>query len=254
MMIKEVTVRNISLGLGIPKICIPVTGITEKEIFSQTEEALDAGADLIEWRADWFEDAGDHHQVCHVLRHMRTQLADIPLLFTYRTVKEGGRGTADLSEYESLIKRAVCSGSADLADIELFSGDETVNRLVALSREHNVRTVISSHDFEKTPESEELLKRFEKMKELGADLCKLAVMPQNEKDVFRLMETAAEFTSSNHLPCIAVSMSEKGAITRIAGETFGSVITFASASRASAPGQISAPKLRDLLVHLHETL
>jgi 3-dehydroquinate dehydratase-1 len=254
MMINELIVRNTVFGSGIPKICVPVTGITEKEIYSQLEEAMDAGADLVEWRADWFKDAGEHQTVCHVLHHLRTQLADIPLLFTYRTAKEGGKGEADPAEYEDLLSRVISSGLADLADIELFSGEETVRRLVSLAKEHQVGTILSSHDFEKTPETAEMLGRFEKMKELGADLCKLAVMPQNKKDVFRLMEAAAEFTSSSHHPCVAISMSETGAVTRIAAETFGSVMTFASASRASAPGQINAGRLRELLVHLHETL
>lgn len=251
---KTLVARNTELKEGSVRICIPVTGITEKEIYSQTEEAINAGADLIEWRADWFEGVHDHHCICHVLRQLRSQLDEIPLLFTFRTVKEGGKAELSVSEYESLLYKAINSGSIDLVDIELFVSDEVTERLVRLAREHNVLTVISSHDFEKTPETDEMIRRLERMKELGADLPKLAVMPQNKKDVFRLMEAAAQFTSSYDCPCIAISMAQEGKITRIASESFGSVITFGCAGRASAPGQIPAEELKCLLDLLYKTL
>lgn len=251
---KTLVVRNTEFKEGIVRICVPVTGITEKEIYSQTEEALESGADAIEWRADWYEDIGDHQCVLHILRQMRSQLDEIPLLFTFRTLKEGGKKDISLSDYESLLTRVIGSGSADLVDIEMFLSDEMTGRLVSSAREHNVRTVISSHDFEKTPDTEEMVQRLEKMKELGADLPKLAVMPQNQTDVFRLMEAASRFTSASDWPCIAISMAKEGALTRITGGLFGSVMTFASAGRGSAPGQIPADELRKLLIHLHRII
>lgn len=251
---KTLVARNTEFKDGSVRICIPVTGITEKEIYSQTEEAINADADLIEWRADWFEGVHDLHNICHVLRQLRSMLDDIPLLFTFRTVKEGGKTEISVSEYENLLYRAINSGSVDLVDIELFVSDEVTERLVSLAREHNVLTVISSHDFEKTPDTAEMIRRLERMKELGADLPKLAVMPQTKKDVFWLMGAAAQFTSSNDCPCIAISMAKEGKISRIASESFGSVITFGCAGRASAPGQIPEEELRSILDQLHNTL
>ena len=52
-----VTVRNLTIGEGMPKICVPIVATTEAEIIAKAEEIMNYPADLIEWRADYFEDA-----------------------------------------------------------------------------------------------------------------------------------------------------------------------------------------------------
>ena len=49
-----VTVRNLKIGEGVPKICVPVTGATKEEILKEIKAPDMACADLIEWRADCF--------------------------------------------------------------------------------------------------------------------------------------------------------------------------------------------------------
>ena len=68
---------------------------------------------------------------------------------------------------------------------------------------------------------------------LKADIAKVAYTPKKQKDVLTLLELHNEI---NNIPLISISMGEEGVITRL----FYSAITFASAKRASAPGQIEA--------------
>ena len=49
-----VTVRNLTIGEGVPKICVPIVATTEEEIMKKAEEIMQYPADLIEWRADYF--------------------------------------------------------------------------------------------------------------------------------------------------------------------------------------------------------
>ena len=51
----KVHVRNMVLGVGMPKICVPIVGRNEEEIVLQAGKTKEAGPDLAEWRADWFE-------------------------------------------------------------------------------------------------------------------------------------------------------------------------------------------------------
>ena len=44
-----------------------------------------------------------------------------------------------------------------------------------------------------------------------------------------------------------MSMGALGAVSRLSGEVFGSALTFGSAARASAPGQVEAGKLAQAL-------
>lgn len=65
--------------------------------------------------------------------------------------------------------------------------------------------------------------------------------------------SATEEMYTNHAkkPIVTMSMSGLGAVSRIAGEPFGSAITFGSAGKASAPGQIPVEDLRKVLEILH---
>ena len=49
-------VKNLIIGEGIPKICVPITGVSKKEILTQAKQVFEAGPDLVEWRADFYED------------------------------------------------------------------------------------------------------------------------------------------------------------------------------------------------------
>ncbi|MNI90534.1 3-dehydroquinate dehydratase [compost metagenome] len=55
-------------------------------------------------------------------------------------------------------------------------------------------------------------------------------------------------------PIITMSMAGKGMISRLAGELFGSALTFGSAKKASAPGQLPVAELRGLLELMHRNL
>ena len=89
------------------------------------------------------------------------------------------------------------------------------------------------------------------MEELGADISKIAVMPQSRKDVLTLLSVTEERSRHALRPVITMSMSETGLISRLAGEVFGSAVTFGSVTNASAPGQIPVEQLSRVLDILH---
>ena len=47
-----VEVRNLKLGEGIPKICVPLVGKTNEEILEEAKFLKNVKFDLIEWRVD----------------------------------------------------------------------------------------------------------------------------------------------------------------------------------------------------------
>ena len=138
--------------------------------------------------------------------------------------------------------------------MELFTGDREVSEIVNFAHENEVKVVMSNHDFDKTPAKEEIVKRLCKMQELGADLPKIAVMPQTTSDVLTLLCATDEMvTKYADRPIITMSMAGLGVISRIAGETFGSALTFGAAKVASAPGQVSVKELNNVLKLMHES-
>lgn len=250
-----VVVRNVKIGEGIPKICVPIVGITKEEIIQEAKLFETIPVDVAEWRADWFEDVFDMEKVREVLKELRTALKEIPLLFTFRTSREGGEKAIEPEAYAVLNKAVAETGCADLVDVEAFTGDRVVREIIEAVHGYGVKVVGSNHDFHKTPSQEEIVGRLRKMQELGADLPKIAVMPQNKRDVLTLLLATEEMTRKYaERPIITMSMAGTGVISRLCGEVFGSALTFGAAKKASAPGQMGVNELETVLRLLHRSL
>ena len=250
-----IMIRGVAIGEGIPKICVPIVGKTREEIVKAAEEIRTLPVDVVEWRADWYEEVFEADVVLDVLQELRRSLGELPLLFTFRTKKEGGEKEIDKKYYRTLNQLVAESGLADLIDVEVFSGDEVVNDLVRTAHENEVKVIGSNHDFEKTPEKEEIIRRLCRMQELDVDLPKIAVMPRKKEDVLTLLAATEEMNRKYaDRPIITMSMAGDGVISRLCGEVFGSALTFGAAGQASAPGQIGVKELRQILTILHESV
>lgn len=250
-----VKIKNIEIGTGIPKICVPDIGKTKEEILALAAEYKQLPMDILEWRADWFEGVRDTAQVLDVLSGLRTILPDTPLLFTFRTKKEGGASELSDHDYLSLNIAAAQSGLADLIDVEIFTGDGLVKSMIESIHKSGAKVVASNHDFDKTPAISDIIYRLRKMQDFGADILKIAVMPRSPKDVLNLLYATEEMRSCyTDKPLITVSMDGNGSISRIAGEFFGSAVTFGAGQAASAPGQLDAFTLSKILKELHSSL
>lgn len=245
-------VRGLVLGEGRPKICAPLVGAGLAELEEEARLASAAGAELAEWRADFISGRADGSRVEAALRLLRRLLPDTPLLFTCRTRREGGEAEDDAGAYAALNEAALESGLIDLIDVELFTEESVRDAILARARERGVRAVVSSHDFRGTPSVPEMVARLEAAAALG-DVAKLAVMPRCAEDVARLLLAAAEARRRlGGTPLVALSMAGLGAVTRLAGEAFGSAFTFGTAKASSAPGQLPIGRLRAALELLHE--
>lgn len=250
-----VEVRGVRIGEGIPKICVPIVGTTRDEILAAAKSFESVKKDVVEWRADWFEGVFDFAQVEAVMKELRQVLGNTPVLFTFRTANEGGEKAIEPAAYAELNKRAAATGLIDLVDVEAFTGDEVVRDIIESAHESGVVVVASNHDFEKTPEKDEIVRRLRKMQELGADIPKIAVMPQSRKDVLTLLSATEEMASEYaDRPIITMSMSATGLISRLCGECFGSALTFGAVGKASAPGQMNASDLSEILNLIHTSL
>lgn len=250
-----VKVRNIEIGAGIPKICVPIVGVTREEILAAAENIKSTKADVVEWRVDWYEDIFDFTKTEATMQALREALGEMPIFFTFRTSKEGGEKAIETEAYVELNQNAAKTGLVDLVDIEAFTGDDVVKAVVETAHENGVKVIASNHDFHKTPAKEEIVSRLRKMQELGADIPKIAVMPQNKKDVLTLLAATEEMVSEYaDRPIITMSMSGTGVISRLCGEVFGSALTFGAVGKVSAPGQMGIEDLTTVLGLLHKSL
>ena len=250
-----VEVRGVKIGEGVPKICVPIVGKTKEEILAAAKSFADVKMDVVEWRVDWFEGVFDFAQVEDVLKDLRPALGETPILFTFRTSKEGGEKEISVSDYAALNIAAAQSGYVDLIDVEAFTGDDVVKTIIDAAHKAGVKVIASNHDFFKTPEKEEIIRRLRMMQDFGADIPKMAVMPTCKQDVLTLLSATLEMSEKYaDRPIITMSMAGTGVVSRLTGETFGSALTFGAASKASAPGQVGVHELKQVLDIIHSSL
>ncbi len=255
LIMNTVKIRDIEIGADAPKIIVPIVGITKEDIIEEAKTFDSIPVDVVEWRVDWFEGVFDFAKVEDVLKDLRTVLGNIPLLMTFRTSKEGGEKAIEPDAYAELNIKAAQTGYVDLIDVEIFTGDEIVKKIIDGAHAEGVKVIASNHDFFKTPAKADIIYRLRKMQDMNADIPKIAVMPQNKKDVLTLLAATEEMaTNYADRPIITMSMAGTGVISRLCGEVFGSSMTFGAAKKASAPGQMGVNDLNTVLGLLHNAM
>ena len=250
---KAVELPGVTLGEGTPKVCVPVIGADARALRAATEAAR-AQADLIELRLDSVSPEMDAARLRAACQTVREAARGTAVLTTMRTARDGGAGGADAPRYEALLVMLARERLCDALDVELSVGEAAFSRIARAAREAGVPVIGSCHDFEKTPDAEEMAARLFQMAALGADICKIAVMPRNRRDVVALTAACAQADDALTQPIIAISMGEMGMPTRICAEAMGSGLSFGTAGAASAPGQMEAGALREALTLVHGAL
>ena len=250
-----VYIRNLAIGEGRPKICVPICGKTKEAILDEAKKILELPADIVEWRGDWYDDVFNVSCLKEVLESLRQILGDMPILFTFRSIQEGGEKPITPESYLKLARIVCESGMVDAYDVELFM-DAHVNPLIVEKvHESHMAVIASNHDFRKTPSKDVLTRRMILMEEMGADILKVAVMPKSKSDVLELLTATEEMGRLySDKPVITMAMGPLGLISRPSGETFGSALTFGAGEKASAPGQMPVKQLKMVLDAIHENI
>ena len=241
------TIKNRTIGVGKPLICIPIMDTTKKAIIEEAKNLIELGADMLEWRVDAFEQVTSLNAVREVLHELAPIVKDVIFLYTFRSKEQGGMCAMNYEQVYDLHQVAAESGIVDFIDVEYFK-DDNVNKEIRTLQKKGVKVITSHHDFYETPSEEIMFFLLEKMAESGTDIVKLAVMPQSTEDVLKLLSETNHFHKEYpDIPLITMSMGKLGSISRVSGETFGSCITFGAGKNASAPGQIPVKRLRQIL-------
>lgn len=238
---------RVTLGEGMPAICVPVMGRTIPEIAQAAARAKAAQADVIELRIDSLTDRPGLQEAMDACRAVRGSAEEIPLLFTLRTRRDGGAGTADVQAYEALLGAVMESRVCDAVDCELSAGEAVFARLAEQAKRAGVLLVGSSHEFGEIGDMQRAAQWLKRQEALGADVCKAAVMTRTNAEAFALAQVYAGVYEQLTIPMIAIAMGPAGIMTRVGAACMGSCLTFGTAGEASAPGQIDAKKLRTAL-------
>ena len=250
---RPITLNGKPIGDGtFPAIITPLVGATPEAIAGELAAIVPKRPDLIEWRIDFFAAIGDVGRVIDTARAIRAAASGIPLLLTRRNASEGGQPIPIAEPAVVAMYAAACEARCvELIDYELSNATADIATLRRVSAERGIAMVMSYHNFQSTPDAATLDAKFAQAQALGADVGKVAVMPQGPPDVLALLAATWRASQALSIPLISMSMGGIGSISRMIGWVYGSAATFAVGKSSSAPGQIAIDELRSALAVAH---
>ena len=189
--------------------------------------AVEAGADLVELRLDYWADAADFPRLIGGF--------DVPLILTCRPIWEGGHsGLSDEDRLNFLEKCFADAPAGSLIDFEW--------KAVRNGARPAVPYVASSHDFAGRPPT--LSKLYAEMAESDAAIVKLAWAARSVRDNLE----ALDLMRLRAKPTVAICMGEAGLMSRVLSKKFGGFLTFAALrdDRNTAAGQPTIAQLKQL--------
>lgn len=210
---------------GTPRIIAPFTDATPPEVIREAECSY---LDIAEARIDLFQS----FNTSHVLRHLE-KVVDIPLIATIRSLVEGGKWIRSDEERLELFESVI--PHVDAIDIETSSAS-ILDRVVKQAKDAGKLVLVSYHNFESTPDLETLNYHFEKAKQIGADIVKIATYVLDSSDIRKL---AMLTINNSDAELVVLGMGSVGVQTRILFPALGSLMTYAFLDSATAPGQLS---------------
>ena len=205
-------IKGIRIGDGKPVICVPVVAPERETIIETIKSLTEQKVQMIEWRVDCFREADDVAAVRAVLDTVKPFLTETIFLFTFRTKQQGGSRRMEEWKILKLNETAAKSGCADMIDLEFFEATKPEKEIRRFQR-MGVRVIASHHDFDATPDDRILRMLMEQMQQGGADVAKLAVMPQSADDVVRLLKLTNDMKQKYPtLPVVTMSMGALGVV------------------------------------------
>jgi 3-dehydroquinate dehydratase-1 len=228
-------IGNLKLGEG-PLIA---GVLMDSDVAALEPQSLEC-VDIVELRVDMFDTVDPGH-VEEVFRTAREKFGK-PVIATLRDVKEGGqkeiRGRMDLHR--------ILVPWADAIDVEVFAGD-LLKQTYKLCMDYRKLLIGSYHNFELTPDDSFLEEVCKQGRHSGSDVVKIAVTAAKNDDFLRLMMLTLKHKDQG---IITISMGDKGLPSRVFSPLLGSLITYGSINKSSAPGQLSAVEVMDIFRRL----
>ncbi len=187
--------------------------------------------------------------------HYISRQTKIPLLFTIRSSREGGEDIS-LNELEVLkLLKIICrQTNVKMIDYEVENNEKNVKEIIEYAQNEEKEVILSYHNFAETPSNDSLLNKLLLMEELGANHAKIAVMPNDQADLFQVLDLSYDASHRLLIPLTILSMGEIGKLSRVIGWMYGSRITFAVGAKSSAPGQIAINELQKSIDSTYEII
>ncbi len=217
------------------KFCLPIQRASKAQVLKLIDESQ-CEYQFFEVWLDYIVDLDDAF-----VRHLVELYGETLIVVFHRS--DNKPTTMNLQKRQFYLQEL--SGGKGFVDLDIRREREELEFLKL--EQLQVKTIVSFHDYEKTPCMAELLAVIDEMEKLGVSVYKVSTLCSNEADAVRLLELQLALKAKG-VEYIVLGMGVHGAVTRVFGTLWGNKLIFAPKTEAerSAPGQLTQQQLRDI--------
>ena len=216
-----------------PQICLILNSRTQDEIKAEIGEYGDA-CQAVEWYAEKSAglEAYTDDEIVQLLKLIKTMCRKRTFIFGFQGEEE---------ETNRLLRLAM--GVADYIDVDWKNSQ--YKQLIKEAHRRRTKVRLTYHELERIMTKDEISMEFIKMEVSKADMLAIISFANTEADAYAILEGSYSYNQlKKHTPFLTIAMGDEGQASRICGGDFGSVMTYACGSRATAPGQFNAHDLK----------
>ncbi|MBR4862604.1 MAG: type I 3-dehydroquinate dehydratase [Firmicutes bacterium] len=216
-----------------PQICLTLNCRTPEEIKAEIDQYGDACQAV-----EWYPETGaglEQYSKDEFIQLLKL----VKIMCRNKTFFFGFQG--DEEETNRYLRLAM--GVADYLVIDWKNSQ--AKQLIKEAHRRRTKVLLTYHELERIMTKDEISMEFVKMEGCRADMLAIISFANTEADAYAILEGSFAYNQlKGHTPFLAIAMGDEGQASRICGGDFGSVMTYACGSKATAPGQFNAHDLK----------
>lgn len=217
------------------KVCVTIAASSPTKVSSELKGAL-AKSEYAELRLDFLKPNQIPFCLTLVKKHLKRCIC------TLRPTSEGGKFSGSEKERISILK-LVSEFEPYLLDVE-YNTLRRNKELVKYLKSRKTRTLVSWHDFTKTPNEQILKSMLKKMSKFSSNV-KIVTTAKTINDTIRILSLYK--IRARKISLISFAMGDYGRMSRILCTKLGSPYTYVSLGKPVAPGQFSLKEMKSIL-------
>lgn len=215
------------------KICLPIVKNGFKDVLQAIDTYHDV-YDMFEVWVDYIQDISPEF-IIQLQKKLREKL-----IIVFRRL-DGKNNTIDIHNRCAII--LLLNDTTSFIDLDIEKQNEELEFIK--DKKLLIKTIVSFHDYDKTPRTSVLVKKIEKMNIYQPNIYKIATLCQSPKQAIALMHLLLDLKEEQK-KTIILGMGDYGKITRIFGALYGNEITFTPETNTeeTAKGQLTRTQLK----------
>ncbi|AYC71947.1 type I 3-dehydroquinate dehydratase [Lactiplantibacillus plantarum] len=236
---KEVTVGELTLATGKPKIGVVLAGATREDLLRKAGQILTSVAQIVIWRLNPYQELDNRAELVNTAAQLQQVLGTIPLIAMFSMANEA-------PEYYQTYQTLVNNRSVAGVDIDLAMVNQPdFMTLTKQMRTNRIRLIASQTVT--TATTGDLLATYRELAATGADVVRVTVASHDAQTVLALMAATEQAQQQLAVPIVATATGKFGRYNSVCSHLTGSAIAFGHVGRVGDQSQLAVSQVKQAL-------